>query len=256
MTQKLCFPHIDNYFSARMDCDLSQAKPGLPHIVETPRRLQCEPSYDEIRACWWLQLSDGRSVINVPPGAREEVQRIISEMPAAKPFGGPAVTERLQDTINKVLAQHGIKAVHRTYPTLVLVCNKDLLQKHMYGECRRLTDASLPTAEGFEWPPYTFLEGILYGVIVDGQVVSVASARPIGILEDRVADIGIVTASAYQRRGYAKTGVSAIAEHITSAGGEAVYIVRPENKASIATARSVGFVDYGVSLTMRASAKR
>ena len=251
--QEPCFHNIEQYLSARLDCDLTQVKPGQPCVVETPRRLQCEPSYDDIRALWWLELSDGRSVISVPPGAGDEVRHIIGEMPSSEPFGGQAVLKHLQDAINRVLAQQDIKAVQRVFSTTVLACNATLLRRHEHGECRRLFDASLPTADGFNWPPYTFLEGILYGVIVDGKVVAVATARPTGVLEDRVVDIGIVTASAYQRKGYAKTAVSAITEHIIQAGGEAVYFVRPENQASVATARSVGFVEYGASLTMRAS---
>jgi len=179
------------------------------------------------------------------------VRQVIGEMHLAEFAGDPVMMECLHNAINQALALHGIDAVHRAYPTTLLACDKDLLRKQEYGECRRLTDASLPVADGFEWPPYTFHKGILYGVVVDGQVVSVASPRPVGVLEDRVVDIGIVTAHAYQRSGYAKTAVSALVEHITSAGGEAVYIVRPENKASVATARSIGFVEYGIGLTMR-----
>lgn len=246
------FHDIERYLSIRLDCDLAQVKRGQPCVVETPRRLQCEPSYDDIRVLWWLQLKDGRSVISVPPGAGDEIRRIINDMPSSEPFQNQIALHRLQDVINRVLAQQGMNAIHRVFSTLVFACNAELFRKHAHGECRRLLDASLPVADGFAWPPYTFLEHILYGVIVDGQVVSVAAARPTGVLENRVVDVGIATALAYQHRGYAKTAVSAITEHIAQLGGEAVYFVRPENQASVATARSVGFVEYAVSLTMRA----
>lgn len=252
MTPKPCFRYIEEYLSARLDCDLSQIQPGQTHIVETPRRLKCEPNYDDIRVFWWLKTMDGRSAISLPPCAADKVRQIINEMPSSDQFGSPTAKQQLQDTINNMLAQHEIEAVSRMFTTLVFACNADQLQKHTNGECRRLTDTSLPTAEGFKWPPYTFIEGILYGVVVDGQVVSTASSRPIGILEDRVVDVSIMTAPAYKRMGYAKTAVSALVEHVTKDGGEAVYIVRPENQASVATARSVGFADYGTSLTMRA----
>jgi len=71
-------------------------------------------------------------------------------------------------------------------------------------------------------------------------------------MEDQVADIGVETAPVYRRRGYAKTAVSAVVEHIARTGGEARYGCRPDNLASIATARSVGFVPYGTSLVLAA----
>ena len=71
-------------------------------------------------------------------------------------------------------------------------------------------------------------------------------------MEDRVADIGVETAEGHRCRGYAKTVVSAVAGHIIDAGGETRYACRPDNVASIATARSCGFVDYARSLILSA----
>lgn len=69
-------------------------------------------------------------------------------------------------------------------------------------------------------------------------------------MEETVADMGVATAPAYRRRGYAKTAVSAVVEHITHNGGEARYSCRPKNSASIATALSVGFDPFGRSLVL------
>lgn len=247
------FPYVEKYLSSRMGCDLSQALPGQTIIIATSQRLECEPSYDEVRVLWWLQINDGRSIISVPPGAESDIQHIINDMQSSEPFGGEATINQIRDSIDRLIVQHGINPTHRAYSTVVLACDGASLQKHEHGECRRLIDTSLPTAGEFRWPPYTFIEGTLYAVIVDNKVVSVATARPTGVLEDRVADISIATAVAYQRKGYGQTAVSALTEHYIKSGGEALYIARPENKASVATALSVGFVDFGKSLTMRAS---
>ena len=71
-------------------------------------------------------------------------------------------------------------------------------------------------------------------------------------MEDRIVDLGVETAPAHRRRGYAKTAVSAVVEHVTDRGGEGRYGCRPDNHASIATARSAGFVPYGASLILSA----
>jgi predicted GNAT family acetyltransferase len=101
-------------------------------------------------------------------------------------------------------------------------------------------------------PAHCFPDGIVYGVIADGRVASVAYAHRTGVLEGLVADLGVVTAPAYRQRGYAKTAVAAVVAHVAAAGGEAVYACRPDNAASVATARSVGFVPLGASLVLGA----
>jgi RimJ/RimL family protein N-acetyltransferase len=83
-------------------------------------------------------------------------------------------------------------------------------------------------------------------------VVSVAFAHRAGILEDRVADIGVETAAGYRRRGYAQAAVAALVGHFTQRGGEARYGCSPSNQASMAIAQSVGFVPYGKSLILSA----
>jgi RimJ/RimL family protein N-acetyltransferase len=71
-------------------------------------------------------------------------------------------------------------------------------------------------------------------------------------MENQVVDVGIETAPAYRRKGYAQTALSSLVDHITNAGGEAIYICFSDNAASIATAKSVGFVPYGSSLIFAA----
>ena len=89
-------------------------------------------------------------------------------------------------------------------------------------------------------------------MVRDAQVVSVAFAHRAGILEDRVADVGVETALAYRRQGGAQAAVSALVAHFTAHGGEARYGCSPSNEASVGTARSVGFIPYGKSLILSA----
>jgi GNAT superfamily N-acetyltransferase len=148
--------------------------------------------------------------------------------------------------VNEALSNIGLPKVDRAFMSLCLACNGALLRRHHHGDCRRLVDDSIPPAEGLNLPDQCFSDGIVYGVIAEGQVASVA------FMENRRAELGVVTAPAYRRRGYAQTVVSTITAHVTDAGGEAVYFCSPDNSASIATAHSVGFVPYGVSLILGA----
>ena len=101
-------------------------------------------------------------------------------------------------------------------------------------------------------PAQCFPDGVCYGILDGGRIVTKAFAHRTGVMEDKVCDVGIETAAAYRRRGYAKTALSALVAHFASCGGEAWYVCRPDNGSSRATARSVGFVPYGRSLVLAA----
>jgi hypothetical protein len=140
--------------------------------------------------------------------------------------------------------------VRNVYHGKTYACNAALVRPWQDGDCRRLQDESLPPAAGLQLPAHCFPDGIVYGVVADGQVVSYAHTHRSGILEDRVADIGVETAEAYRRRGYARTVVSAVTAHLTANGGEGLYNCSAGNLASMATARSAGYDHYGDTLIL------
>lgn len=251
------FPLVDTFHGVRMGVDLFVAKPGTITVVESHRRLQREKGYGYIRALWWLWLEDGRSAVSVPPGAGKAVQEIAENIRgigrnirAPERILDPALAERLKEPVNMALRAAGLSEVDRVLPDLCFACDASLLRRHSLGDCRRLTYERIPPAEGLRLPMHCFPDGVVYGVVSDGKVVSVASSHRTGVMEGLVADTGIKTAQGYRQRGYAKTAVSALAVHFTRAGGEARYGCSPGNLASIATARSVGFVPYGTSLVL------
>lgn len=250
------FPLVDRYMSLRMQVDLASLGPGCVAVVESPRRLRREHSYGFIHALWWVWLEDGRTAASVPPGAGEGVRRVLEGVADRKAVFEPGIAARLWAPANDALRKAGLKGTDRVLRDVMFACNASLLRRHRCGDCRRLTDDSLPIAQGLEYPTHCFPNGIVYGVVADGVAVSLAHAHRPGVMEDRVADLGVPgTVPACRRRGYAKTCVSAVVEHITRAGGEARYGCDPANVASIATARSVGFIPYGLSLVMAAPAQ-
>jgi GNAT superfamily N-acetyltransferase len=225
------FPIIDKYLCVRMGIDLTNLTPGRTLVVESHRRLCREEGYGYLCALWWLWLADGRTAISVPPGASPAVQVISPDVQDPQRLSQPDLAEALTGPVSAALAQAGLPAVNRSHRDVSFACNAGLLRRHTCGDCRRLSDESIPAAEGLSLPTHRT-----------------------GLMEDRVADLGVDTAEAYRRRGFAKTAVSAVVEHIARGGGEAFYTCRPDNHASIATARSVGFVPYGTSLVLSAPA--
>ncbi len=60
------------------------------------------------------------------------------------------------------------------------------------------------------------------------------------------AEIGVTTHPGYRRRGWGRSVVSAMANHLLENGRTPLYVVAQNNEASIQLAESVGFSDSGV----------
>lgn len=60
------------------------------------------------------------------------------------------------------------------------------------------------------------------------------------------AEIGVTTRPGYRRRGWGRSVVSAMANHLLANGRTPLYVVAQNNEASIQLAESVGFTDSGV----------
>lgn len=253
--QPRAFPLVDRFHGLRLGMDLATVEPGRTVVVETPLRLRREQSYGYLRTLWWLWLEDGGGILSVPPGAGTEARRIVQRAALPEALWDDMTASRLRAAVDVALEHGAMRRTDRVLRDLVFACNATLLREHGRGECRRLTDETIPPAEGLRLPTHCFPDGIAYGVVADGSIASVAYAHRTGLMEDCVADIGVETAPAWRRRGYASTAVSAVVRHIAQARGEARYGCDPRNVASISTARSVGFAPYGRSLVLSAPAE-
>ena len=201
---------------------------------------------------WWLELAHDRTVVSVPPGAGDAVQAVFKNRGGEDFFCDHQLIETLRGPVDQVLLQAGLPPTDRVLRDLIFACNGTLVRRYPQPACRRLMDASIPAAEGLDLPTHCFPDGVVYGVVRDHQVVSVAFAHRAGVLEDVVADVGVETAAGHRRQGYAQAAVSALVAHFTDRSGEARYGCSPSNEASRTTARSVGFVPYGRSLILSA----
>lgn len=64
------------------------------------------------------------------------------------------------------------------------------------------------------------------------------------------AEISVNTSTTYRRQGLGRSVVAAVVEKVLSNGRTPLYVVDPDNEASIQLARSVGFVDTGTREVM------
>jgi len=248
----LAFHIIDQQLSLRLHCDIAAIVPGRVTVVETPLRLVAEHYFSYVRALWWMWFADGRSVVSVPPGAERAIARLVSDIADEHGMHDPTLIAALRETIDRLLGAEDTSATYEVARDVCFACSANLLQWQATGDCRRITDVNLPHAEGLWWPALCINESVAYGIYADDRVVTIAYAHKSAIMPKQVADIAVCTAEPYRRHGYARSAVAALVEHFTCTGGEARYTCDIDNGLSIATARSVGFVEYGTSLLMLA----
>jgi ribosomal protein S18 acetylase RimI-like enzyme len=246
------FALVDQFHGIRLDVDLDGMEAGQLLVVESERRLRREESYGYLHALWWLRLADGRSAVSVVPGAGEAVRHVAEAMGCEEALMGDALAAAVTGPVSAALRAAGVAEVSRVLHDLVFACDATALRLHECPALRRLVDDSVPAAPGISLPTQCFPRGIAYGVVEAGHVVSVAYGHRTGTMEDRVVDLGVETAPEHRRKGYAQACVSAVAAHVIDRGGQARYGCSPANTASIATARSVGFAEYGQSLILSA----
>jgi ribosomal protein S18 acetylase RimI-like enzyme len=164
----------------------------------------------------------------------------------------PETADRVRQVIDDVLRDCRLRCIDGIFHDLCFACSLPLLRRRRDVHCRRLVDEGIPPVEGLKLPTECFPDRPVYGVVVDGRVVSVAWAHQTGVMDDKIACVGIATAPAHRRRGCAATALSMLVEHFAATGGEAYYCCDPDNAASVATARSVGFAPYATSLILDA----
>lgn len=241
------FRLVDEYLLSRLGV---HGTARLPHrtTVRTTRRTTREPSYGFVHVAWLVALEGGARIASLPPDIDEEtVERI--EYLMGHDIADPQTISRLRPLLDAYSGKTYAKPIDMVLTDTMYACNANTLAKGSAGPTAvRLRDARIVPADGLSLPTHCFPGGIVYGVIVDCTVASVAYAHRTGEYHDIVADVGVETAPMWRRRGYARACVRAVADHVIRNSGEAIYKCSPTNAASIATARSAGFIPYGKSL--------
>ncbi len=249
------FDLVDHYLGEVLGIDVASMEPEECRVVESPRRLRCEQSYGFVHALFGMCFRDGRIAISVAPGAAAAIARVVTwHKPKFESDFQRDLLLGLQETVRTAREHMGVAPSGNASEGWLFACRSKPECLPIGIDYRQLHDESIAPADGLRLPTHCFPSGIVYGVVEDGRVVSVAYAHRSGIMEDRVADIGVETAEPYRRRGFAKAVVGAVTAHMAQVGGEALYMCSPSNVGSVATVRSVGFERYSRRIVIPAPA--
>ena len=88
-------------------------------------------------------------------------------------------------------------------------------------------------------------ERVIYAVVKEGQIVSVAVTCEAPPKERGFVEIGTETAVGYRKNGYAQAAVRALSAHLCERGYRVLYKCHHENLASTAVAHGAGFSEVG-----------
>ncbi len=88
-------------------------------------------------------------------------------------------------------------------------------------------------------------ERVIYAVVKEGQIASVAVTCEAPVKDHDLVEIGTETAVGYRGKGYAKAAVRALSAHLCEKGYRVLYKCHHENLASTAVARGAGFAEVG-----------
>jgi len=218
-------------------------------IIESERRHRCEMSYGYVHLIWIIDFGDGSVVVSVPVNSAEDIKLFIRNN--IEKIG---ITDDLFISPLKKLADSEAKRLFnkescRCFSDLVFACDdKTIARSNANVKTERLIDKRFECSEDIGFPDHCLPNGIVYGVIENDKIVSLAHAHKTGEYQDIVADIGVETSKDFRKRGYARESVNSVARHVINNGGESVYKCSPTNTASIHTALSAGYKTYGKSL--------
>lgn len=243
----ICFDYIDRYLFSRLGIENPSQINKPMSIVLSNRRTKRELSYGFIHAAWIVVLKNNTIIISLPSDIEKDILDKIQQL--AIDIEDNHIVSNLKTLLDLYAAKTYNKPIDSVFSDYMFACNKDTVSITKQDiTAVRIKDDHIPAADGLCLPAHCFPDGIVYGVVIDNTVVSVAYAHRTGEYQDSVADIGVETAIQYRKRGYARECVIAVANHVIQKGGQAVYKCAPENFASIATAKSAGFIEYGRSL--------
>ena len=237
------FKLVNDYICSFLD---AQKPTNKLTIVETDKRHRCMPSYGMIHMFYIVKFSDDSIVASVPLNTSEKIKMFLYENANKYDIDDNLFVLPLKELAGEEAYKLFGKELKGYWNSLIFACDAETIAKPNANiKTVKITDNSYECFEDVNFPNHCIPDGIVYGVVENNKIVSLAHAHKTGEYQDIVADIGVDTSIDYRKKGYARECVNSVARHVISKGGESVYICSPNNIASINTALSAGYMPFG-----------
>ena len=218
-------------------------------IVETERRHKRESSYGYVHMIWIVKFADDSVIASIPLNTSEKVKSFLCENINQYDIYDNFFVSQLKDLADFESKRIFGKESCGYTPSSIFACNSNTIASANENiNVMRITDNSFECCDDIHFPDHCLPNGIIYSVVENNRIVSLAHAHKTGEYQDIVADIGVDTSIDYRRKGYARECVKFVARHFIEKGGESVYSCSPDNIASVNTALAAGYKPFGKSI--------
>ena len=189
---------------------------------------------------------DGPLYVTCYPDVEQAV-RSVMEMYAEDPFSDEALAA-LWEAVDPFFAEHHYRTDRfRDRWGHILRLRAEDLDGSLVQDTTRLLTAEDEDSNRTTYDLATSIESdyVAYGTVADGQVVSASVTNgpvdgPSGLIE-----VGLETAPAYRRRGYALSNLAALSGELIRRGYTPEYRCQRYNEASLRAALRVGYKQIG-----------
>ncbi len=236
---------VDSFWLNELGFSMRNLREGEVKILRVKKEINVPPHWSLIA----LKV-DGCCILFLEHRMGSDVEKVFENLTAEDAF-----TTRGIETVQRVLDISPDRIAH----WLHLFCNKNHFKPDRKHRARRLTEADEQICK--EWHrkypraigpySYQYANPIPYGIIVDGELMSVALVLRYNL---PFWEIGVETRPDCRGRGYAKSVTSLATEEVIAFGKMAWYYldVNPTNLASLRVAKSLGYVEYMETLNRKA----
>jgi GNAT superfamily N-acetyltransferase len=240
---------IDHYHSIRLGVRLADLKPGQVAVATSDHRTFAERGYGYFRLLWAIHLGD-RAAVSVHPAALGEVSRLALRIEPdgvlADEFCDPACAA-LQSALDEpdLVPETVDICMYHPGEADAFECDGEirpatLASKDAWvGERRFWAAADHPSAS----------RGEAFSLWVGEKVVAdiITHEPSVAEMADLIAEDGIEVSDQFRGRGYGKALLSYWTREMQQRGRVCLHSTSTDNAASLAVARSVGYVEYAKS---------
>jgi hypothetical protein len=237
---------LDAFYSKYLGCDIAAIAPGETKAIASKRRYHPEMGYGSIFVVWLL-ITKRRCVISTQDRLIRAVEQTIGKGPICDDYRDPQWQHSLLDSISRNL-DPDLNMGSSSGP--ILYTTPELFRPQRLHPCRRVEEQDIPALQKSGlcdfFPEQSRAEGTAFVAYDMGQPVALAGTHEVPHMANEVADINVPgTLEPYRKQGFGKTVVSCTTEAVLAQGKLPVYSTSDSNTASIRTAQSVGYVEYG-----------
>ncbi|OYD17148.1 hypothetical protein CH330_00755 [candidate division WOR-3 bacterium JGI_Cruoil_03_51_56] len=243
-------PVLDAFFSEYLGCDISNIVPGHTCITTSPTQ-------EQNAFALWMLITQSRCIVSARGRLFKTVSRLAHTLGIER-TRDPIAVKKFVIAAAKSL---GIKKGVSSTSGPVLYCTPETLRIARLHPCRSVNRFNIAAVKATglcsPWLDKSISEGTCFAAWDEDKPVSLAGTCMVPHMADEVAEMSVPgTLAPYRGKGFGRTAVSHATEAVLKQNKVPVYITSDRNVASIATARSVGYRQYGWQYRVQLPARK